>query len=214
MNECIPVEQLGALKQLPADDPRRRHAASCPRCSSLLFAYQEFIGAGVVEEANPTAADLHLARFIETHVESAPPERVSGAPRPGRGRWFDFTFMRVAVAAAAVVLVAVVFVRWQPWESKPIVYRGESAAQFTGLGAKAAADGVVDLRWDAVKGADAYRVTVLARDLSEITRLAPASGLAARFDARSSTSPAPYYWQVTALSEGAEILTSDPQRLP
>ena len=133
MNECIPVEQLGTLKQLPADDPRRRHASSCPRCSSLLFAYEEFIGAGVVEHANAPAADAHLARFIETHVEGAPPERVSGAPRRDRGRWFDFTFMRVAVAAAAIVVVAVVFVRWQPWEAKPIVYRGESAAQFTGL---------------------------------------------------------------------------------
>lgn len=214
MNKCIPVERLGTLKQLPADDPRRRHAASCPRCSSLLFAYQEFIDAGVVEHANPAAADAHLARFIETHVEGAPPERVSGAPRRGRGRWFDRTFLRVAGAVAAIAVVAVVFVRWQPWEAKPIVYRGESAAQFTGLGAATAADGVVDLHWDRVKSADAYRVTILASDLSEITRLAPGPALSARFDARPGTSSAPYYWQVTALSEGAEILTSDPQRLP
>jgi hypothetical protein len=214
MNECIPVEQLGTLKELPADDPRRRHASSCPRCSSLLFAYEEFVSAGVVEHANPAAADLQLARFIETQVESAPPERVSGGPRRGRGRWFDLSFLRVAGAVAAIAVVAVVMARWQPWETKSIVYRGESAAQFTGLGAATAADGVVDLRWDAVKSADAYRVTLLARDLSEITRLAPASGLSARFDTRSSTSAAPYYWQVTALSEGGEILTSDPQRLP
>jgi len=214
MNECIPVEQLGALKQLSADDPRRRHAEACPRCSSLLFAYQEFIDAGVATDAKPEAAEAQLARFIATHIEDGQPARVSGAPRRGRGRWFDLSYLRLAGAVAAIVLVAVVLTRWQPWESKQIVYRGEPAAQFTGLAAAAAVDGTVELHWDAVKNADAYRVTILARDLNEITRLAPSSALSAHVDAHSGDLPVGYYWQVTALLEGAEILTSDPQRLP
>jgi hypothetical protein len=213
MNECIPVDQLGTLKQLSAEDPRRRHASACPRCSSLLFAFEAFVEADAADGANPVAAEMQLARFIATNVEQKEPERVSGAPRRERGRWFDLSFLRFAAAAAAVVVVVVVVARWQPWESKEIVYRGEASAQFTGLRASATPDGTVELHWDAVKNADAYRVTILAEDLSEITRFSPGASLSARADVRGITGT-PYYWQVTALLEGAEILTSDPQRLP
>lgn len=209
MNECIPVDQLGTLKQLNADDARRRHAASCARCSSLLFAYEEFTRANERADANVPEAEMHLARFIAEQVGETPSVRVSGAPRRGR-RWFDFSVLRMAAAVAAVLLVAVVIVRWQPWQSKEIVYRGEASAQFTGLVAAKDAGGRVDMHWDAVKNADSYRVTILAQDLGEITRLAPVTVLSAQVAPGSNA----YYWQVTALLEGAEILTSDPQRLP
>jgi hypothetical protein len=208
MNECIPVEQLGTLEQLREDDPKRRHAATCPRCSSLLFAYEEFVRADTVEAADPVAAEMQLERFIADHVEAAPPQRVSGSPRPGRGRWFEFSMLRVAAIAAAVILAGVFL--WQPWETKPIVYRGEPSAQFSGLAATRAADGNIDVQWNAVKGADTYRVTILGEDLAEIMQMDPTSKLSARFTAGTSA----YYWQVTALQEGAEIFTSDPQRLP
>jgi len=214
MNECIPVEQLGALKQLSEDDPKRRHAAACPRCSSLLFAYEEFVRADQRANqragANVAEAEARLARFISEHVEAAPQERISGMPRPQRGRWFDVSFLRMVTVAAAVLIAAVALVRWQPWESKSIVYRGEPSLQFGGLAAARAADGNVDLRWNAVTNADAYRVTILGADLSEVTRLDPAPSLTARLVPGANA----YYWQVTALQEGAEILTSEPQRLP
>lgn len=161
--------------------------------------------------ANAVAAEMNLARFIETHVEGAPERPASGAPRPTRGRWFDFSFVRFA-AVAATLLVAVFL--WQPWQSKEIVYRGEASAHFTGLRATATAEGAVDLSWDAVKNADAYRVTILKQDLEEISRLDAGSALSAHLDSGTGGAPAPYYWQVTALVDGAEVLTSDPQRLP
>src|SRR5262249_55667253 len=161
MKECIPVDQLGTLKQLSDDDPRHRHAASCPRCSSLLFAYEEFVRADAVDGANPVTAEMQLSRFIATNVEQKQPERGSGTPRPSRGRWFDFSILGVAAVAAAVILVAVFL--WQPWETKSIVYRGEQKVQFSGLAATRAADGSVDVRWGAVTNADAYRVTILAQ---------------------------------------------------
>lgn len=207
MNECIPVDQLGTLKQLNADDPRRRHAASCPRCSSLLFAYEEFTRANERADANVLEAEMHLARFIAKQVEETPPVRSSGAPRRG-GRWFDFSMLRLAAIAATVMLVAVVV--WHPWQSKEIVYRGEASARFTGLSAAKDAEGRVAMHWNAVKNADSYRVTILAQDLGEVTRLAPVTDLGAQVAPGSNA----YYWQVTALLEGAEILTSDPQRLP
>lgn len=212
MNECIPVDQLGTMKQLDAEDPRRRHASSCPRCSSLLFAYEEFTRAEAVEGANPVVAEMQLGRFIEEHAGAAGPKRVTGAPRPSRGRWFDFPILRVAAVAATLIIVAVAF--WQPWQSKEIVYRGEASVQFTGLRATRASDGSIDVYWDAVKGADSYRVTLLAQDLAEITRLDAGNALSAHLDSGTSGGPAPYYWQITALADGAEILTSDPQRSP
>ncbi len=213
MHECIPVDQMGTLKQLGADDPRRRHATTCPRCSSLLFAFEAFVEAGAVDGANPVAAEAELARFIATSVAGKQADSISGGPRRGRGRWFDASLLRYAAAAAAVVLLAVVVARWQPWQSKEIVYRGEASARFTGLRATATGEGTFALHWDAVKSADAYRVTILSEDLSEITRLAPGASLSARADLRGAAGT-PYYWQVTALLEGSELLTSDPQRLP
>jgi len=210
MNDCIPVDQLGTLEQLSENDPRRRHAASCPRCSSLLFAYEAFVQATPREGADPAAADAQLDRFIATHVVQDQPERISGTPRRDRGRWFNFAFTKLVVASAAVVVMAVILVRWQPWESKPIVYRGEQKLQFSGLIATRSNDGTVELGWAAVAHADAYRVTILGADLSEITRLDPTPGLSTRLGATTNAT----YWQVTALEEGAEILTSDPQRLP
>jgi hypothetical protein len=210
MNECIPVAELGTLEQLREDDPKRRHAAACPRCSSLLFAYEEFNRAHERPNANVNDAEARLERFIAEHVEATPQERISGTPRPSRGRWFDFSLFKMSAAVAAVLIVAVVLVRFQPWESKPIVYRGEPSAQFTGLAASRAADGNIDVHWNAVKDADAYRVTILGEDLAEIMQMDPTSKLSARFTAGTSA----YYWQVTALQEGAEILTSDPQRVP
>ncbi len=207
MNECIPVDQLGTLKQLNAEDARRRHAASCPRCSSLLFAYEEFVRANERADASVPEAEMHLARFIAEQVGESPSVRVSGAPRRGR-RWFDFSVLRISAAVAAVLLIAVIF--WQPWQSQEIVYRGEASAQFTGLRAIAAADGSVDVSWDVVKNADAYRVTILKQDLEEITRLEAGNALSVHLD----SDMAAYYWQVTALADGGEILTSDPQRLP
>ncbi len=212
MNECIPVDELGTLDQLSADDPRRRHAQACPRCSSLLFAYEEFARANERAGARVTDADAQLARFIAEQVDGTPPRRVAGAPRPARGCWFDFSIARATAVAAVAILVAVCL--WQPWQSKEIVYRGEASVHFTGLRATTAGDGAVDLYWDGVKNADAYRVTILEQDLEEITRLEAGNALSAHLDSGTSGTPAPYYWQVTALADGAEIMTSDPQRLP
>ena len=216
MDECIRKELLGTLTELPEDDPQRRHAATCPRCSALVFAYQEFVQAQPVEAADIRGAENHLARFIAAQVQVAPfePARGSGGPRRGRGRWFDLSMFRLAAVACAGVLVAFALLRWQPWAANEIVYRGEPSAHFTGLGAAQSEGGGFELRWDTVKSADSYRVVILSQDLTEIERLAPTPELSARVDTRSDATHTPWYWQVTALLEGGEILTSDPQRLP
>ena len=216
MNDCIPLEELGALDRLPADHPLRRHAATCPRCSSLAFAHDEFIRAQSVEGADLRDADARLARFIAERVESTPVEttRPSGSPRSGRGRWTGFALWRPGLVAAMLIVTAVAVLRWQPWVSDEIVYRGEPGTLFTGVSATAE-DGVAVLRWDPVARADAYRVSILSEDLTEITQLPVTSEVSLRFDPGSvSGELRPWFWQVKALVEGGEVLSSDPQRLP
>ncbi|HET6348859.1 MAG TPA: hypothetical protein VFH88_07215 [Candidatus Krumholzibacteria bacterium] len=214
MMDCIPVEMLGTLGQLPDDDPVRRHAATCPRCSARWFAYQEFVRAQSLEGADAEDADTRLARFIETHIEAAETAPVTGSPRRGRGRWFDVSWLRLGLAAVVLVVVAVTVWRWQPWVPKEPLYRGETSAHFTGLHAAAGTDGLIELTWDPVRNADAYRVTMLAQDLTEIEQLGPTPALSIRFDPSADGVKPAWYWQVTALYQGGELLTSDPQRLP
>jgi hypothetical protein len=215
MNECIPVEELGVLARLAEDDPRRRHAALCPRCSSLLFAYEEFVRAGEVDGSQVASAEERLSRFISERVERGEPAhatRVSGAPRSGRGRGFQFSLWRTAAVAATVVMGAAAVVHWWPRAPHEVVYRGEEVAQLSGLASSRDSGGAIELRWDPVAGADSYRVTLLAEDLAEITRLDPTPSPSLRFDPASAAGAR--YWQVTALVEGGELLSSDPQRLP
>ena len=212
MTECIPIEEMGVVATLPVDDPRRKHAAACPRCSTLLFAYDAFVRADDVADADPHAAELRLEQFIAANVVAASEAaRVSGGPRPERGRHVGFFAWRNVLVAAAVVIGAVALLRWQPWVEPETVYRGEASAQFSGLVAVAGNDGTIELRWDPVSGADSYRVAILAQDLTEITRVG-ATEAVLRFDPRA-LNPEPWFWQVTALLEGGEILTSDPVRI-
>ena len=215
-NECIPVDALGTLKNLPPDHPRRRHAESCPRCSSLAFAYSEFMRGEEVDGADTRAAETSLSRFIAARIEAAPdePAPVIGAPRRGRGRWFDLSVVRFAAAAAAIALIAVAVLRWQPWNAGEIIYRGGTVQDIGGLRCTAAGDGIFELSWAVVPGSDSYRVTILAPDLTEIAQLTTGGELTARLDPRTYPGhgdPSSWYWQVTALLEGDEVASSAPQ---
>ena len=208
-NECIPVEALGTLETLPPDHPMRRHAETCPRCNAMAFAYAQFVQGDTVEGANPADADRRLDAFIAQHVERGPAVPVSGAPKHGRGRWFEMPSFRFAAAAAVLVLIAAAVMRWQPWAGDEIVYRGGSATGITVEAARPANDGTIELRWAAVPGADSYQVTILAADLSEVTRLPATTEARARFD--PTTAPGSAYWQVSAMREGGVIANSAPE---
>ena len=43
--DCIDVEEIGGVLELPAGHPSRRHAESCPRCRSLAASYVSFVAA-------------------------------------------------------------------------------------------------------------------------------------------------------------------------
>jgi hypothetical protein len=216
-NECIPMEALGTLEALAPDHPLRRHAATCPRCSSLLFAYAEFARATPVDGANPADADRRLDAFIAREVERhhADPVPVSGAPRRGRGRWFDVPVLRLAAVTAAIVLVAAVVWQWQPWGGDEIVYRsgtGAAGGAITVEAPRALEDGAAELAWSAVAGADVYEVMLLGPDLSELAVIPVRDATSVRVD-RARMEGA-VYWQVGALREGGLVANSAPEPLP
>jgi hypothetical protein len=207
MNECIPVEEIGALARLPGTDPRRRHAAACPRCSALLFAYEEFMRADEIAGADTSDADARLSEFVTERIEQAPAVRAAGSPRADRTKWFSFSLLRTAAVAAMVVVGVVALARWQPWTRDEIVPRGDVATEIAGMSASTMSDGTVELRWNAVSGADNYRVVLLAEDLSELKRMESTEPAV-----RVGTDVSPWYWQVVALREGGELVVSDPER--
>jgi hypothetical protein len=215
MNECIPVERLGTLESLPAADPMRRHAAVCPRCNALVFAYGEFVRAGLADGADARSAEARLDAFIATHVERRPAG--AGATRQRRGLGAPRVRLQQAVAAAAAIaMIAIVVHRWHSGLSDGVVLRGSPAAVLSVEPAVREADGHVRLTWRARGGADAYTVSVLAADLSVIQRLGPTRDLTMDVDPGALPPGASHaaFLVVSALREGDVVAESAPLALP
>jgi hypothetical protein len=203
MDRCIPLEALGTLEALSPDDPIRRHAHTCPRCSAALTAYREFLRAGSPRGADVADADRRLASFIS--------ERVEGVEKLHRARFRMPTF-RWAVAAAVIVVGATIIAK-QMDSSHRVVLRGEPRVELRVLAPRTLADGAVEFGWSAVPDADQYQVVLLRKDLTEVARMVPTTELRATLDLSSLPSDA-VRWQVSALREGAIIVESTPQELP
>ena len=203
MDRCIPMEALGTLDALSPDDPMRRHAETCPRCSAAMTAYREFLRAESPRGADVHDADRRLARFIT--------ERVEGVAQTQSAR-FRWPVMRWAVAAAVVVVGATIVAK-QMDRSDGTVLRGDERVELSTLAPRTLADGSVELSWDAVPDADRYQVTLLRKDLTEVARMVATTELRATLDRASLPSEA-VSWQVSAFREGAVIVESAPQALP
>ncbi len=203
MDKCIPIEALGTLETLSPDDPMRRHADVCPRCSAAMTAYREFLRAEAPRGARVADADRHLARFIGERVEG-----VEVAP-PVRFRWPN---LRWAVAAAVVVVGATLIAK-QMDRGDGVVLRGEPRVELSVLEARTLANGSIELGWNAVPDADQYQVVLLRNNLTEVARMVATTELRATLD-RSSLPSDAVRWQVAAFREGAVIIESTPQELP
>lgn len=212
MNECIPMEALGELDSLSPDDPRRRHVDRCPRCGALAFAYSEFMRTDPVAGAHVDDADTRLEAFIAARIA------VRGAAAPtsgGASRWFELLSLRPAWALAAAVLVlsSVAVLRWQPWRSDEIVYRGAPSSGISVGAPRDLGDGRVELTWSPVRGAESYVVMILSKDLGAIAaRETTSASLVVDLGALASDGPA--FLQVTALLDGDVIAESPPVPVP
>lgn len=212
MKECIPLEVLGTLGTLDPRDPRQLHIERCARCSAMVAAYREFVRADAPGRALVSDADARLAAFIAARVESIEGAGMgtrAGAPHRTRGRWFQMPTLRFAAATAALVLVAVALTRFLPDASDEVVLRGDPHAAFALHAPRAQDDGAIELSWAPVANADAYQVTILGTDLSEVFRLPATSETRVLVDVRALSAEATR-WQVTAFTEGGPIAESAP----
>ncbi len=188
VSPCIPLEELAAVADLPATDPRRAHVAQCPRCGSLLDAYARFLEPGEAADAAHVAqADARLSEFLARTIGVAPspaapaqPARAPVAPRSKPGAsWWAALFapaMRPAlgfVVAAIVLGGVVVWPRLAGHRPSDALRGGSRNAPVAALEVRAADLGPAGLRvaWASVAGADAYEVRVYSESLAEIARL-------------------------------------------
>lgn len=167
---CIDVDRIAEILQLPADHSRRRHVDECPRCRSLADSYRSFIDAKPAKESGLdeviSVLDAHIDRDA-ARWNPAESHRLSLS----RARWWQ-GFLRPAplVAAAAVAVLAVWWMARAPEESILRNQTPTSQAVVVLHEAQVRSDGDIFLSWDPVPGADRYQVRIYRSDLHELYR--------------------------------------------
>lgn len=217
---CFAPEEADAVLAAPADDPRRRHAASCPRCGALLDAYASFMRA----ESPEAGIDVdRLERKVRERMDAA--LGVGAAPSAGlpparvlreRDTWLDRMLhpaMRPALAFGALAVVAAGVLLVTREASPPgIVLRGD-ARPFEVQGAEAR-DGALELRWPSVPGAEEYRIRVYSVDLRDLAERASGVDTVARLAAGDLAGLAPgdtLLVRIEALA-GGDVVQATPLR--
>lgn len=211
--QCIDVEKIGEVVDLPEGHPRRRHAQTCARCRSLLETYLEFMKAEPEAGSGLERARGALDASIRKGAERWEPARTSSITRESWWRGFLKPAPLLAgVAVAAIATVIVVTTRGP----EPEILRDDTvtAQPFSLNEAQVDASGAIHLSWTAMAGAEGYQVRLYGPDLSEVYRLAETretSAVVAR-TALPADLPATLdlTWRVYALSQGDVIEVSAP----
>jgi hypothetical protein len=163
--DCIAPEELHDLLALPDDDPRRRHAASCPRCGALLAEYRLYLAAEAPPGLDLDRLELRLGERMASTIGRPAGERESFPARPIApvggflGRLLHPAMRPAwALGAASLMLVGILVVP-RLLERSDVVLRGraESVDAPTVLEAALGPERLA-LRWRAVAAADGYRV--------------------------------------------------------
>jgi len=216
-NECVSVERIAEVLELPAGNALRRHVEQCPRCSSLLTSYQAFIVADPSVGANLADADARLMEFLQAQFGAVGPTPRSADSTPGDGGFFArlkgaFLPRPAWVAAALVVVAAVVW--WQPWNvAEPPALRSTSATSLLEIALpQALTDGVVRLSWEATDVADEYQLVLYDKSLEEIARLeaGPETTYDLSRDELPAGAPSVLICRIVALQDGDEVAESAP----
>jgi hypothetical protein len=227
IERCFNVEELEAIAGLPADDPRHRHAESCPRCRALLASYREFITGR--DELADVRADATLADALDRGIFGAQASAADTSPSlldRLAGLWQrigEAGMLRPALSAAAVLVIAVaVLSPWDPGPAPERVLRGEGTAasspRITTRDAQVRPDGSVLVSWRPAAAAHLYRVQILGEDLVEIGSIdaGPDTFLVFHPPATAggeAASPA-LLWRVQGLATGEVVATSTAATLP
>lgn len=199
MNACIPIADLSVVAALPVGEPRRDHLDACPRCRARLEAYRAFMVADEPAGADADAAERILAARLH--------QEIVGPPRRGVVRRFPTSNLTTGLLALAAVLVLTLvvprFLQVGDHPGADPVLRGDASSEVMTLRSTAPGEGSWDLSWDAVQGADDYRVILLDEDLAEISR--QRTGGATTW---SSAKEGAVLWRVEALRSGEPVAVS------
>jgi hypothetical protein len=227
-DDCIDIEKIPEVLELPVGDPKRRHVETCPRCSAILASYKAFMKEEILEGSDPDDADARLSAFIAS-MTAAPRDEVQAAPsaedstRKGILPQIMETFLMrpVWVTALLVVIAAGIYgvLWWRPWTPYRTVLRSPSpvgVSQPLALSApQELSGGRVLLEWTPMDGADSYQVRLYGGDFNGIALLEPTSETTFVID-RSllpADTPDVLIWRVFAFRRGDEIGSSDPASL-
>jgi len=207
---CYPIERLGEIAELAADDPRRGHLANCPRCRARLAAYERFLS----QEDPPKGLDLasaeaRLASVLQAEIGAGATPAAGPVARADdavvRPEWWRWSGMRWAAALAAMLAVAVgltVFTdRSDDWLREPVLRGDEdAAAEAFAPTAETLDGGGVLLTWQAVPEAECYRVLLFGADLLEVARWE--TGVETELSLGPNELAKAVYWRVVALRGG------------
>ena len=223
---CFDVEQIASVLELPADDARRRHLESCPRCRNLARLYVAFMKARPVDGARPEEAREHLAQVIlqaagradaPESTRQTSPSRKTVSRRDAGARWWPLWRLRPAgLLAAAAVITLVAVVLWQDHPTAPPVLRDDRAPRPGTLSlrpAETVEGGGVRLTWTRDRGAERYEVRVYDAELDEVYRhpAVPDTTLVLRLSDIPAPSGSPgFVWRVHAFHGDDVVAVSPP----
>jgi hypothetical protein len=192
---CYSREQLADIATLAADDPRRAHLESCPRCRDRLAAYQEWLARG----PQPGLASRFRA--------------LRNLPR-----------LRAALAVAAGLLLIAglpaVISRHHEEAPPPQAQEQAPAEEDAVLACQAVphADGTIRFSWRPIAGAELYRLEFFDADLSELSHLATRSDSVLVLDPQMLPQDvdvsAIAFWRLGAVARSDMILQSPLQTFP
>jgi len=222
-DDCMDIERIPDVLDLPEDDSRRRHVEGCPRCSVILASYRAFMREEAVAGTDPENADARLTAFLASKI-GAPGQAAATAKNESVSKRLLSCFtqavsLRPVWVSALLVIVAAGLWWWQPWTQDRTVLRGSTPAALPQpLGLKAPeklSGGATRLEWTPMTGADSYQVCIYDRDLKMVSRLRPAHETTLVVDRSMLPADAPstLIWRVVALERGDEIGWSDPAPL-
>ncbi len=214
--KCIEPESIEKVLRLPPDSPRRRHLEECPRCSSMLLLYRNFMAGEEVSGSDPIDADARLEAFMRNAMNAG--TDAGGVKDRSRLARLAYTLASgPALAAAASVLIIAAVLWWSPWSSQEPVLRGggegpPASRPVSLLAPQTLEDGAVMLSWRSLEGADEYLVRLRNSGLEEIASFGPSPDtvLVLRRSMLPEETKAEVFWRVIALTGGDETGRSAP----
>jgi hypothetical protein len=217
---CYEADELDEIRALPANHPRRRHAAGCPRCGALMGSYDLYLAAPDAAGARPAEAERALGAALERAMGAAAARsgHAAGPRREARHGWIERLMEPAfrpawAFAGLALVLGAVLLAQRLPGPDREPAFRGpgETVSAVPVIERATLGPAGVSLRWTATAGADAYEVRLYGEDLAELARFDPIPGLNLEIAADQLPALAPgagLIARVVALSGGDTVGTS------